>query len=209
MGRKTDRIAALEQEVADVRAIASASRHAIEHALDALNELDEESFARGVGILDDALTHDPRPASPTGSLHWLHVVDGDRLLWRLVSELVELRDAEATRQGEPTLKHHRPASSQFASHPEAQEEWPTEALTYDAMRQERDRLRAEVARPPRVATGSILLLMLTGRSDEALGIRVHVDSIDWSAVSGWHIKASATDGDVARTLGSCPGEDSP
>lgn len=108
MSQIAERIAALEERIAALELRASDDRRAMQAAADAL---EGGHAAEALGALNGRLLDDPRPASPSGRLHWLHVQDGDRLLWRLVAELVELHDAEATRLGRPTWKHHRPNHS--------------------------------------------------------------------------------------------------
>jgi hypothetical protein len=51
--------------------------------------------------------------------HWAHMQDGDKLIWRLVAELVELRDAQAVTVGAPTLKHHSFQNDRVEIRPDA------------------------------------------------------------------------------------------
>lgn len=112
MGRKTDLIAELRadlREAEDGERDADDQRRALgERCVDARRVIEamvDLDFARiPQALLDRArawLDVDPRPDDPTNRLHYLQVEGGDALVWRLVSELIALHDAEAARLGEP------------------------------------------------------------------------------------------------------------
>ncbi len=105
MGRKTDRIAALEHRI-------GAARRLIREMSEKIRDTDQAYENDLVRRADSWLHHvvtvigpegvDPRPLPPVERVHWLQIEDGDKLVWKLVSELIALHDREAIRLGEPT-----------------------------------------------------------------------------------------------------------
>lgn len=187
MGRKADRLRALEQR-------ASADRKAMEAACDEMDasDVDDPHAVAAYDLLADRLQDDPRPASDEGSLHWLHVQDGDRLVWRIVAELIELHDAEAERLGRPTWKHH----------PQQPVAW------MEAEEPEDSGLVIDVETPPLVRLDAQLILDL---GPDAYSLLVSVRDVTFDQATGWVIHVDEVPSDVPdepeRTIEGC--EDSP
>lgn len=216
MGLKTDRIAALEQELAESRedydALSRENFNLVERVMhgrriiEATVDLD---FARIPQTLLDRcrawLDFDPRPLDPTNRLHYLQIEGGDALVWRLVSELVALHDAEAERLGEPRWadrplvvgqRNEWRAQRVHLRCPDCGRERAAEAMeaggfdppdrdpTLD-LRATGDDCVTQAYDPPERTVGVGDLVRL--RLGDAGTAYVEVSAIDWSEATGWTI----------------------
>lgn len=87
-------------------------------------------------LLREALDRDPRGGSVQSRMHWLHIKDGDRMVWHLVGELRAMhRDVDGL------IAH---LSNQAGTEPPTSERLQALRLMVDRASAERDQLAAHI-----------------------------------------------------------------
>ncbi len=177
MGRKDDRIEALAHRLGAARILIEEMSAAIR---DTDQPLEHALLGRAEAWLDGK--PDPRPGDPVDRLPWLQIEGGDKLVWKLVSELIALHDREAIRLGEPTWTaptFDEPEELCTCSRPAGRDDADCPAhgdRAYDPLE-------------GTVGVGDFLHLRVgTGEA------HVLVESIDWASDDGWTIMGTSPAG---------------